>query len=192
MDNLDNFLKVKPTGLPLRAGRILISVPFFQDPFFNRTVLLLTDYSPESCAGLTLNRQSENKVSEFVSLKVENNIYLGGPVFAKSIFCIHNHSGGESKMQLLPGIFLGFDDMLLTLIELNAIPSLKYKFFLGYSGWSPGQLERELEQKMWIVANPTTQLILNTHPDDVWDEAVTMLGEDYAHWLDMPVDITEN
>ena len=171
----------------------MISVPFFQDPFFNRTVVLLTDYSPLSCAGLVLNKLSMNPVSEFVpDIKIDDDIYVGGPILAKSIFCIHNHSGGEKMIELLPNVFLGYDNMLLTLAELNMVKTLRYKFFLGYSGWSPGQLEEELENKMWIVANPTAKLILESHPDDLWYDAVASLGLEYFHWLDMPEDITEN
>ena len=193
INNLEHFLKVKPTGLPLRAGRILISVPFFQDPFFNRTVLLLTDYSPLSCAGLVLNKLSMNPVSEFApDTKIEDDIYIGGPVLARNIFCIHNYSGGDKTIKLLPDIFLGYDNMLLTLIELNAVKTLRYKFFLGYSGWTPGQLEEELESKMWVIANPTAKLILDTEPEDLWNEAVAGLGPNYFHWLDMPEDISEN
>ena len=193
MDNLDRFIKVKPTGLPLRAGRILISVPFFQDPFFNRTVVLLTDYTPLSCAGLILNKLSANPVTEFApEIKVEDDIYIGGPVLAKNIFCIHNYSGGNKAIELLPNIFIGYDNMLLTLAELNVVKTLRYKFFLGYSGWTPGQLEEELDSKMWIVAAPNSKLILDSPADEIWTEAVKMLGHDYAHWLDMPEDITEN
>jgi len=193
MNNLDNFLKVKPTGLSLKPGRILISVPFFQDPFFNRAVVLLTDYSPLSCAGLVLNKQSMNPVSDFApDIKVEDEIYIGGPVLARHVFCIHNYSGGNKMVELLPGTYLGYDNMLLSLAELNTVKTLKYKFFLGYSGWTPGQLEEELESKMWVIANPASKLILDTNAEDIWHEAVMRLGKDYAHWLDMPEDITEN
>ena len=56
MDFEQDFLKVKPTGIPLQDGVMLVSVPFFNDTFFNRSVVLLTDYAPDGAAGLIVNR----------------------------------------------------------------------------------------------------------------------------------------
>ena len=75
---------------------------------------------------------------------------------------------------------------LLALIEQNAIPTLRYKFFMGYAGWSPGQLEGEIAKNMWVVGNPTPDLVFNTKPDEMWAKAVRVLGPDYAHWLNVP------
>ena len=54
MGNAEKLLDVKPTLLAPTAGRILISVPFYNDPFFNRTVVMLTDYDEKGAAGLIL------------------------------------------------------------------------------------------------------------------------------------------
>lgn len=193
MKSFNDYLKVKPTDLALLPGRILISVPFFQDAFFNRTVVLLTDYGAESCAGLTINKGSEYTVREVTSdIKLDDQLYVGGPVLANTVFCVHNYENNGNSIKLLPGVYLGYDEMFLALIEHKAIEFMRYKFFLGYSGWEQGQLERELENKMWVVANANPELLFETPAEQIWNKAVLQLGNDYAHWLNIPENIEDN
>ena len=187
MDAVENFFEVKPTDFSLTAGRILISVPFFNDPFFNRSVVLLTDYDKQSCAGLVLNKSSRLSVRKVVSeIKVDDKLYIGGPVMPDGIFCVHNFESSKAASKLLPGIFVGSDEVLISLIEHQAIPSMKYRFFVGYSGWSPGQLEGELANKMWVIGTATPELVFDTPSSKVWEKAVRNLGDDYLHWLKTP------
>ena len=53
----DDLLHIEPTGLKPEAGRLLVSTPYFNDPFFNHSVVLITDYETEHTAGLIINRQ---------------------------------------------------------------------------------------------------------------------------------------
>lgn len=193
MNFVEDFLRVTPTGLSLTAGRILIAVPFFSDPFFHRTVILLTDYDSESCAGLVLNKVSGYSVHKLVSdIKVEDTMYVGGPVMTRAVFCIHNHDQNKSSIKLLPGIYLGYDEIFLSLIEHQAISSLRYKFFLGYAGWSRGQLEDEIAHKKWVIANANPELIFETPAEKIWHSAVNHLGDEYKHWLTIPENINDN
>ena len=193
MKFVEDFLEVKPTNLDLKAGRILISVPFFSDIFFKRSVVLITDYEKNSSAGLIINRKSVVTVRSVVNdIKVDDPLYIGGPVMTNNLFCIHNHQNTKGASKLLPGVFVGFDDMFLALIEHNAIESIRYKFFLGYSGWSPGQLEMEIKNKMWVVGHANLELIFQVPADLLWETAVDYLGDDYKHWLVLPKDISYN
>lgn len=184
-----DLLKVKPTEFPLAPGRILVSVPYFNDTFFNRSVVLLTDYDPQQrqCAGLIINHQLDYSVEQVVEgLHVEASLYLGGPVHPSALFLLHDFESCTASSRIVPNVYVGYDKVLLALIETNAIEKLRYKFLMGYAGWAPGQLEEELMNKMWVVANPTPELIFDTPADKVWEKAVTILGEDYAHWLKIP------
>jgi len=190
---IEDYLKIEPTSLPPAPGRILISVPFFNDPFFYRSVVLLTDYEPDSTAGFILNKESDYSVREIVSdIKVDDAVYVGGPVMSSVVFGIHNHDNTKKSAKLLPGVYVGYDNMFLTLIETKAIETMKYKFFIGYSGWSPGQLDDEIERKLWVVGNPTPDLIFDTPADLIWEHAVRLLGKNYLHWLDIPFNAGDN
>ncbi len=188
-----DLLAVKPTEFSLAPGRMLISVPYYNDAFFNRSLVLLTDYDEEQCAGLILNYQLEYTVNQLVDeLLVPSPMYVGGPVLPSALFLLHNFERSTASSKILPNIYVGYDKVLLALIEQNAIPTLRYKFFMGYAGWSPGQLEGELRKNMWVVGNPTPDLVFNTEAKDMWPMAVRMLGHEYAHWLNIPKYINLN
>lgn len=190
---VEDYLKVKPTDLSPMAGRLLVSVPFYNDPFFNRTVVLLTDYEKTGSAGLVLNKPSAYPVRKLVSdIKIDDPMYVGGPVMTSRFFCIHNHEHSESGEKLLPGIYIGYNELFLALIEHQAIQNLQYRFFLGYSGWAEGQLESEIENKMWVVMNANPELVFETPAEILWEKVILQLGESYTHWLDIPKDITDN
>lgn len=193
MYSVEDFLKVTPTQLSISEGRILIAVPFYNDPFFNRSVVLLTDYNERDCVGLILNKTSLYTIKDLLPhIQFNQLLYFGGPVVDRKIFAIHNYAKSTKYAKLLPGIYTGFDQKLLTIIEKNKSEKLAYKFFVGYSGWSPGQLEHEIALNMWVVGNATPDLIFNTPPEKVWEKAILNLGEDYLHWLTIPEFLSHN
>lgn len=193
MTSVEDFFYVKPTEFSLTAGRILISVPFYNDPFFNRTVVLLTDYEENSCAGLVLNKASRLSVRRVAdNIHLDDYLFIGGPVMPEGIFCIHNFESSKASVKLLPGIFIGTDEVLIALMEHRAIPNMKYRFFVGYAGWSPGQLEGELNKNMWVVGTATPELVFDTPANKMWETAVRTLGPDYLHWLKLPRMIWSN
>ena len=80
MDLYNDLLHIEPTGLAPEAGRLLVSTPYFNDPFFNHSVVLLTDYEAEHTAGLIINRPLPHTVHEVVNdIKVDDSIFFGGP-----------------------------------------------------------------------------------------------------------------
>lgn len=183
----EEFFNIKPTDFDLTSGRILISVPFFNDAFFNRSVVLLIDYDEVSCAGLVLNKASFLSIRKVVTdIKLDDRIHAGGPVMPDGVFCLHNFSSSKAATKLIPGIFVGYDEVLLSLMEHKAIPQLKYKFFVGYAGWSPGQLESEIKKGMWVIGAATPELVFDTPPNKIWETAVRNLGKEYLHWLKLP------
>lgn len=188
-----DLLKVKPTGIPLEAGKILVSVPFYNDTFFNRSVVLLTDYNEEHCAGLIVNNKLPYTIGELVDeVRLESPMFLGGPVMPSALFLLHNFDSCQSASCIIPNVYVGYDQILLALIEHNAIPTLRYRFLMGYAGWSPGQLADEIAHNMWVVSNATADLIFETPAEEMWATAVKNLGKDYQHWLKVPKYINLN
>lgn len=173
-------------------GRVLVSEPFLPDPNFERTVILMTEHNTEGSIGFVLNKPAENVVGDVIEeLKhYEEKLYIGGPVQQDTLHVIHRCEGIEDAIELGAGLFWGgrFDD-IITMIHANQIKAEDIKFFLGYSGWSPGQLEQELEVDSWIVSqhvNP--DLIFETTYDQMWAKALKSMGGRYSIFSNYPVD----
>ena len=193
MDFEQDFLKVKPTGVPLKEGVMLAAVPFFNDAYFNRSVVLLTDYSPSGAAGVIVNRRTNVRIQEAKSdWRIDGKFFFGGPVTLQGIVSLHTFDGSGKFNPVGEGIYTGVDDTLIAMIEYNVIPTMKYRFYLGYSGWDEGQLDEELERGMWVVSECYNDLIFSNKPSTVWETAVHRLGPDYRHWLDVPKMMMEN
>lgn len=192
MDYLQDYMKVKPTGIKLREGKMLISVPFYNDYYFNHTVVLLSDYSDKATAGLILNRPTEVKVNEEIKEWSHlDRIFLGGPVGMDGIAILHNYNHPSCE-EVVNGIYSGATEAVLQVINNQKVPSIKYRFYVGYAGWSKGQLESEVSRQMWVIADCMPELIWDTPPDMVWASAVKALGKNYAHWLNIPEDVHSN
>lgn len=193
MDFETDFLKVKPTGIPLKDGVMLVSVPFFNDAFFSRSVVLLTDYSPSGAAGLIINRRTNMLIQKAkTDWHIDGKFYFGGPVTIQGIIALHTFNGSGKFNPVCEGIYSGIDDTLISMIEYNVIPTMKYRFYLGYSGWSAGQLESELERGMWVVAECRPDMVFCKEYSAVWEQMVMQLGPDYQHWLSVPKTVIEN
>ena len=188
-----SLLYVKPTLLKPTTGRILISVPFYNDLFFNHSVVFLIDKDENNCVGLIINQELDCTVRQAITgIKLDMPVYAGGPVMHNSAFALHNFENCKLSQEIIPHVFTGYDDIPLAIFEHNAIPKMDFKFFIGYSGWSQGQLEDEIKRKMWVVAEGNEELILKTPTHKIWGKAVQSLGKDYAHWLQVPKNIHDN
>ena len=190
---MKSSLHVQSTLLKPTAGRILISVPYYNDPFFNRSVVLLIEKNEKSCVGLILNQELDCTVQQAVSgVRIDMPVFAGGPVMFHTAFALHNFDNCKQSEEILPHVYTGYDNILLAIFEHNAIPKMDYKFFIGYSGWSPEQLENEISKKMWVVAEGSEELVLKTPTQKIWESAVKSLGKEYSHWLEVPRNIHDN
>src|SRR5690606_14223248 len=94
---------------------------------------------------------------------------------------IHRNKTVENTTTIRESIFWGGNfESLLFLDDTRQIETSDIKFFLGYSGWGPGQLETELSQDSWIVCDYVTEeLLFETNSDEVWKKALANMGGRY-------------
>ena len=179
-----------------QKGRILASEPYLPDPNFERTIILLTEHNQDGSVGFVLNRPSESLVTEVMAeiKDIESKIFIGGPVQQDTLHFIHRHSGISGSIEIGEGIFWGGNfEQILLLIETKQLAILDIKFFLGYSGWSPGQLEEELKADSWIVSDRVTQdLVFETLPEMMWKKSLQSLGGRFSVYSNYPVDPSMN
>jgi putative transcriptional regulator len=117
-------------------------------------------------------------------------IYIGGPVQQDTLHFIHRVPVLEDAIDIGNGLFWGGDfEQLTSLIETHQTNVLDVKFFLGYSGWSPGQLEEELKLDSWIVSDQVSDaLVFETNPELMWKEAMRSLGGRFSVYSNYPED----
>ena len=91
---------------------------------------------------------------------------------------------------ILEGIYWGGSvESLLLLTDTKQILGSDIRFFLGYSGWGPGQLESELEEDSWIVCDYVSQeLLFDTDPESMWKKALDGMGGRFSVYSNYPVD----
>ena len=179
--------KIKP-----EKGRLLISEPFLPDPNFERTVVLLCEHNEEGSFGFVLNKPSILKVNEVMEelTNLDNLVFVGGPVQQDTLHFIHRNATLENAVEIVERIYWGgaFENLML-LLETRQIAAGDVRFFLGYSGWGPGQLEAELEQDSWIVCDYVTdQLLFDTGSDVMWRKALENMGGRFSVYSNYPVD----
>jgi len=174
------------------SGILLISDPFLKDPNFMRTVVFLCEHQEQGSFGFVLNRKYENTIDELIP-ELEGHrisLYYGGPVQMDTIHFLHQYPeeipGGQEVMK---GIYWGGDfDKVIEMIKNNELDQNKIRFFIGYSGWSDGQLHTELEEKSWLTVKATRKLVFHRDYKELWKDSLKALGGDYEIMINFPID----
>ena len=171
------------------AGRLLISEPFLNDPNFVRSVVLLAEYSEVGAFGFTLSEES-NLLLNDVLPDIFNSpipVYIGGPVGLDTLHFIHRSELITDGIALGNGIFWGGNiETVRVLIGSGQLLTEEIRFYVGYSGWSAGQLEIEIEENTWIVSELNNSGMIFDE-GEIWKNAITSLGKEYAHMVNFPI-----
>ena len=180
------------TPLTPTAGRLLVSEPLLPDPNFERSIILLCAHDEEGSFGFVLNKPSMNKVGDILEglEELEQLAFIGGPVQQDTLHFIHRFPELEGSKEILEGIYWGGDfDSVKELAVLGKCTPDRIRFFLGYSGWSEGQLDSELKENAWIVSDRVDEsLIFVTDPAEMWRKAMSVLGGRFVRYANYPSD----
>ena len=180
-----------PLGKPAK-GKLLISEPFLLDPGFKRTVVLLTEHNDDGSVGFVLNKPLNVKLNDAITEfpDFEAPIYLGGPVQPDTLHYIHTIGDKlEDSIEVKKGLYWAGDyELLKILIETGQVEPNDFRFFVGYSGWSPGQLEDEMKAKSWIVTNAKAKDVFSKEPEQLWRDVLKKMGKGYAVISNYPED----
>jgi putative transcriptional regulator len=175
-------------------GSLLIANPVLPDPNFSRTVILLCDHDEQGSFGLVINRSTHLKAPDlFLNINIlksyNEKIYLGGPVSQSMVFFLCRSPSAAGKLdEICSGVYLGSNlETLESLYSSLENPEQDIRFYLGYSGWSGGQLAEEMEQNSWLVQRANEQFIFLDSENLIWPKAVNSLGEKYQYLMKAPV-----
>jgi putative transcriptional regulator len=163
---------------------LLLSMPQLQDPNFAKTVVLLCDYVPDGAFGLVLNRPTGMPASTMVRLdppvEVGNDLVLsiGGPVEPERGWILLGAAPSDAAYRtIVDGLYLSTSPELLRRV-LEAQPPPRARVLAGYAGWGPGQLDEELAQSAWLMADVDLDLVFDVDASLMWETAIRRLGAD--------------
>lgn len=176
------------------AGQLLVAAPSLVDPNFRRSVVLVCDHGEEGALGVVLTRPSEASVAEAVPhfaelVGMDDVVFVGGPVEPQAVLALAEYDEPDREAVVLGTV--GF-------VSADADPALlaattrRARVFAGYSGWTAGQLEAEIEEGAWIVAPAEPDDAFCEDADALWNVALRRLGGQYAFLATMPPDPSAN
>jgi putative transcriptional regulator len=174
------------------SGRILVSEPSLTDRFFSHSVVLIAEHDSDGSFGLIINKPSEIKLSQITDEFPEFDPYinLGGPVKVENLYFIHTMGDKvEGSMKIMDGLYWGGNvQVVKEMIRKREITENEIRFFIGYSGWKPNQLEKELSDNSWLVLNTTVEEVFRVNTEKTWRNILISLGQEYAQWVNYPED----
>ena len=174
-------------GMDFLTGRLLIAMPGIDDPRFERAVILMCAHSPDHAMGIAVNRPLDGlSVPELLErLGVKSGIQLpdrpvlaGGPVERERGFVLHtdDYSAPDSTLAVTDGIALtATRDVLEAMANADDAPRCSV-LALGCAGWSPGQLEREIKDNVWLTCEADEALIFDDDHESKWSRALAKIG----------------
>jgi putative transcriptional regulator len=174
-------------------GKLLVATPDLRDPNFSRTVVLMLEHGTEGALGVVLNRPIELRVAEVLPDWADLTaapacLFVGGPVAPTSVIGL-----GRGEGPLFETLFDGLGTLDLDLDPDAYAPVITgLRVFVGYAGWSPGQLELELAAGGWLVLALDPSDPFTPDPSRLWQQVLRRQGGRTAMFASAPEDPSTN
>jgi putative transcriptional regulator len=170
------------------AGELLVAAPELGDPNFRETVVYMLDHGDDGAMGLVVNRVlargplaallADLGLESEVGEEVEITVHEGGPVERGRALVLHSDDYRSARTRTLRnGLAVTASTDILGDIAAGHGPR-RSLLALGYAGWAPGQLERELADGAWIVVPADEALLFDAPADGKWRRALGRHGVD--------------
>jgi putative transcriptional regulator len=170
-------------------GKLIVSSPALIDPNFRKTVVLIAHHDEDGAMGLVLSRPSDVAAVEAVPLLTGlpgagGPVFVGGPVQPEAFMVLAEFEDVDKAAAPIMDR-LGF---MPADAEPDELEILRLRLFAGYSGWSGGQLEAELEEGSWIVVDAIADDAFADDPDELWRGVLHRKGHGFELMENMPYD----
>ncbi|HEU4838487.1 MAG TPA: YqgE/AlgH family protein [Micavibrio sp.] len=180
-DNSSEFTSLK--------GHLLLAMPQMNDPRFHRAVIFMAVHDEKGAMGMVINNplpspdfaevlrqvgvSSEKPLDEKV---LAMPVLSGGPVQSVHGFLLHSSDFDQKNTIHVDDLFSisGTVDALRSIVN-GYRPELML-FTLGYAGWGAGQLEKELQDNVWLTAPASHEIVFMSRPDEMWENAFALIG----------------
>jgi putative transcriptional regulator len=166
------------------AGQLLVAMPQMADTRFEKTVIYLCAHSKDGALGLVVNRPFRKLTFPALldQLDIDRSpdlrpirVLAGGPVEEGRGFVLHSDDYlREDSLRVEAGFALTATIEILKALAMNTGPARSI-LALGYSGWGPGQLEREIGENGWLNVPADANLVFDDALDNKWERALAQL-----------------
>jgi putative transcriptional regulator len=179
-------------------GKLLVATPSLLDPNFFRTVVFMVEHTDEGAAGVVINRPSDTQLTsspleEWDGVAADPAlVFVGGPVMPGAAVCLAKTRPNECPdgfQPVLDGV--GVLDIGREYEELRPAVD-RVRVFVGYAGWTAGQLEDEIEEGAWYVLDADPEDVLSSEPGALWRFVLKRQGGQLALVSNFPADPTMN
>lgn len=195
----------------IRAGRVLVATPGLSDPNFARSVVLVIEHDRGGTLGIVLNRPLDVTIGEVLpdwtgEVSAPERLFDGGPVSSEAALAVGlltgdaaGEAGDEADADEHVGL-VGWRTVFgrVGLVDLDAPVSLLdgalsgLRIFAGYAGWSPGQLEVEIEAGAWVVVDGDDGDLTTRVPGTLWSQVLRRQRGDLRLLSACPPDPSHN
>jgi putative transcriptional regulator len=160
----------------LKKGVFLIAESKLYDPHFSRSVILILMYEKEGALGLIINRSTDIPLEQALpglkgAERLSSPLFYGGPVgrnHVTALLLTDNLHVGVKK--ILENLYVIEDIKALIEVIQGPNPEKNVRVYSGYAGWRPGQLDREVARRDWIIVTADPDIIYSDNPSGVWEE----------------------
>ena len=180
--------------MTLGKGIFLVAAPSLRDPNFRQTVVLLCEHGSQGALGVVVNRPTAIHLSEALPqvpvLEGQRHLlFSGGPVQPNHILILlRTGQVPDNTHHVFDGVYMGGD--MAALEKIMTVPggTAAFRAYVGYSGWSPGQLENEMKTGSWITLPADPSMVFDKDPLRIWADTMRSLGGRYEIYAQMPQD----
>ena len=169
-------------------GKLLVASPKLEDTNFKQTVTLMIEHNVDGAMGLVLNRPTQTTLREAweqvsdLPCHCEATLFRGGPC-PGVLMALHTHES-VAHVTVMPGLFMSTEKPYIEwLVENNAEP---VRYFAGYAGWGPGQLEHEFTTGSWMLGPAGRDAVFTDSNGDAWTQLVCAIDPTQGMLLTRP------
>ena len=167
-------------------GKILVATPKLTDAFFKESVVIVTEHHSKGSVGFVLNKTSNYNFQDIAKSKgwdtaFNDTVYTSGPVNSSALITLHSNEWFSSNTYIVTKeMSISSDDLMIEKLITGNIPR-KYRLLKGMSGWSPGQLEYEIQNGHWLLCEPKESIIFHYEGTEQWRKALEVCASEVVN-----------
>ncbi|MCZ7564832.1 MAG: YqgE/AlgH family protein [Burkholderiales bacterium] len=153
---------------------LLVAKPQLVDPNFQETVVLVAGTPDGAAVGVIINRPTRQALADILPgnpalARFTEPLFFGGPVAVGGLFAVFRAAEpAGAAVRVAEDLWIALDPA--TIERLMRTPPAEIRFFIGYSGWAPGQLQAELARGAWWTLPVDAKLAFRPDPSSLWEE----------------------